>query len=88
VLMAPKHPYTQLLRESVPEADPTKRWSERISLTELEHEEYLRQGCRFAGRCPHVFDKCMSQEPTDVYVDNVLVKCHRYPGDATPSAGV
>jgi peptide/nickel transport system ATP-binding protein len=78
VLMNPKHSYTKLLRESVPEADPTKRWSERISLSELEHEEYLRQGCKFAGRCPGAMDICKSEEPKDVYVGNVLVKCHRY----------
>ena len=88
VLMDPKHPYTKLLRESVPEADPTKRWSERISLTELEHEEYLRQGCKFAGRCPYAIDICMSTEPKDVYVGNVFVKCHLYTGDATPLSGV
>jgi peptide/nickel transport system ATP-binding protein len=86
VLMTPKHSYTKLLRESVPEADPTKRWSERISLTELEHEEYLRKGCKFAGRCPGAMDICMSTEPKDVYVGNVVVKCHEYAGDATPSS--
>jgi peptide/nickel transport system ATP-binding protein len=80
VLMNPKHSYTKLLRESVPEADPTKRWSERISLSELEHEEYLRQGCKFAGRCPGAMDICKSEEPKDVYVGNVLVKCHKYTG--------
>jgi peptide/nickel transport system ATP-binding protein len=84
VLMNPKHSYTKLLRESVPEADPAKRWSERISLTELEHEEYLRQGCRFAGRCPDATDICMSEEPKDVYVGDVFVKCHKYTGDTTP----
>jgi peptide/nickel transport system ATP-binding protein len=78
VLMNPKHSYTKLLRESVPEADPTKRWSERISLSELEHEEYLRQGCKFAGRCPNATDICTSEKPKDVYVGNVFVKCHRY----------
>ena len=81
VLMNPKHSYTKLLRESVPEADPAKRWSERISLTELEHEEYLRKGCKFAGRCPGVMDVCRSEEPKDVYVGNVFVKCHKYTGD-------
>ena len=81
VLMAPKHSYTKLLRESVPEADPTKRWSERISLSELEHEEYLRAGCKFAGRCPGATDICKSEEPKDVYVGNVFVKCHRYTGE-------
>ena len=84
VLMNPKHSYTKLLRESVPEADPTKRWSERISLSELEHEEYLRQGCKFAGRCPGAMDICKSEEPKDVYVGNVFVKCHRYANPTQP----
>ena len=82
VLMNPKHSYTKLLRQSVPEADPTKRWSERISLTELEHEEYLRTGCKFAGRCPGAMDLCHSEEPKDVYIGNVFVKCHKYARDA------
>jgi len=79
VLMDPKHPYTQLLRASIPEADPKKRWSERINLSELEHEEYLRVGCKFAGRCPHVMDKCTTEVPPDIQVSNALVKCHLYP---------
>jgi peptide/nickel transport system ATP-binding protein len=80
VLMEPKHPYTKLLRESVPEADPTKRWSERVSLSELEHEEYLRVGCKFAGRCPDATEICKNVVPADTYVDDVLVKCHKCAG--------
>jgi peptide/nickel transport system ATP-binding protein len=78
VLMDPKHPYTQLLRESIPEADPNKRWSERINLSELESEEYLRQGCKFAGRCPHVMEHCKNQVPPDIQVGNAQVKCFLY----------
>jgi len=80
VLMDPKHSYTKLLRASVPEADPTRRWSERVSLSELEHEEYLRAGCKFAGRCPGVMEICRYEVPTDTWVEDVLVKCHRYTG--------
>ncbi len=80
VLMSPRHPYTQLLRESIPEADPKKRWSSAITLSELESEEYLRVGCKFAGRCPHVMEKCKSEMPADVLVDDTLVKCHLYKG--------
>ena len=78
VLMDPKHPYTQLLRESIPEADPNRRWRERINLSELEHEEYLRVGCKFAGRCPHVMDICKTQPPSDIQVGEALVKCFLY----------
>ena len=58
VLMDPKHPYTQLLRESIPEADPNSRWDTKVNLDQTEQEEYLRQGCKFAGRCPAVMDIC------------------------------
>jgi len=78
VLMAPKHPYTQLLRESIPEADPKKRWTGTINLTELEHEEYLRKGCKFAGRCPLVMEICKTEPPQNIIIDDVLVKCHKY----------
>jgi peptide/nickel transport system ATP-binding protein len=78
VLITPKHPYTKLLRESIPEADPQKRWNYAVTLSELEHEEYLRTGCKFAGRCPLVMDVCKQEMPVDIYVDDVLVKCHKY----------
>ena len=80
VLMDPKHSYTKLLRESIPEADPTKRWSGTVTLSELEHEEYLREGCKFAGRCPGAKEICRRKVPKDVYIDDVLIKCHKYTG--------
>lgn len=83
VLMHPKHPYTRLLRESIPEADPHKRWSTTISLSELEYEEYLRKGCKFAGRCPVVMEKCKGIVPADIDIDGVLVKCHLYTASST-----
>jgi len=84
VLMEPKHPYTKLLRESIPEADPNRRWSGTIKLSDIEHEEYLEQGCRFAGRCPLVMDQCTREAPADAYIEDVLVKCHLYDGREEP----
>jgi peptide/nickel transport system ATP-binding protein len=78
VLMAPKHPYTQLLRESIPEADPAKRWNGRVKLSDSEEEEYFREGCKFAGRCPHVMDICRQEMPLDIAIGDVLVKCYLY----------
>ena len=78
VLMNPKHPYTRLLRESIPEADPKRRWSGKVTLSDTEYEEYLRRGCRFAGRCPVVMDICKQQVPVEAHIDEVLVKCHKY----------
>ncbi|NJN53775.1 MAG: ABC transporter ATP-binding protein [Anaerolineae bacterium] len=78
VLMHPKHPYTQLLKESIPQADPSMRWQGKVNLNETEHEEYLKQGCRFAGRCPLVMDICKQEVPANILIDDVLVKCHKY----------
>lgn len=84
VLMEPRHPYTRLLRESIPEADPDRKWRGSISISEIEHEEYLREGCKFAGRCPEVMEKCKHQVPTAVYIDGVFVRCHLYCADEKP----
>jgi peptide/nickel transport system ATP-binding protein len=78
VLMHPRHPYTQLLRDSIPQADPRKRWSSSVSLSEQEHDEYLRRGCKFAGRCPMVMDRCKTQVPRDIDVEGALVRCHLF----------
>ncbi|MEW5868502.1 MAG: ABC transporter ATP-binding protein [Chloroflexota bacterium] len=78
VLMNPRHPYSRLLRDSIPQADPKLRWRDTVTLAELEQEEYLRQGCKFAGRCPDVMEICKGVVPEDIYVDEVLVKCHKY----------
>jgi peptide/nickel transport system ATP-binding protein len=82
VLLDPKHPYTRLLRESIPEADPQRRWSGAVTLADVEYEEYLKKGCRFAGRCSLATEPCRQQVPADADVDGVLVKCHRYGGIA------
>lgn len=78
VLMKPKHPYVELLRECIPETDLKKRWTTKIQLAESEQEEYLRTGCKFAGRCPHVMERCKREAPGDVLVDGTLVKCFLY----------
>jgi peptide/nickel transport system ATP-binding protein len=78
VLMNPRHPYSKLLRDSIPQADPAKRWTTTVTLSELEEEEYLRRGCKFAGRCPDVMEICKGVAPAEINIDNVLVKCHKY----------
>jgi len=82
VLIELKHPYVELLRESIPETNPRKRWTTKVELSESEQEEYLRVGCKFAGRCPKVTERCKREVPKDVSVNDVLVKCFLYsPGE-------
>jgi len=56
----PKHPYTQGLLKSIPKL--TEKGLHYIPGTPPD----LRnppEGCRFADRCPFVFDKCRREEP-------------------------
>jgi peptide/nickel transport system ATP-binding protein len=80
VLVRPVHPYTQLLKESVPEPAPKEResWAKHITLGTTEVKEYGRIGCKFAGRCPQVIDICRKADPPDVQVGQQTVKCYLY----------
>ena len=78
VLINPRLPYTHLLHDSIQQAVPKKRWKDTVNLMELEQEEYLRRGCKFAGRCPHVMDICRQVDPPDVQVEQRKVKCYLY----------
>jgi peptide/nickel transport system ATP-binding protein len=80
VLGRPAHPYTQLLKESVPEPAPKERasWAKHIDLGTTEVKEYGRVGCKFAGRCPKVMDICRQVDPPDVLVNRQTVKCYLY----------
>jgi peptide/nickel transport system ATP-binding protein len=78
VLGTPLHPYTQSLKEAIPQADPDKTWTQKSSLAVMESDEYTRTGCKFAGRCPHVMSVCRSKVPGDYQVDGRAVKCFLY----------
>ena len=77
VLENPKHPYTKLLIESIPQPDPQIPEKAAIQFLE-EKEEYLRKGCKFSGRCPEVMEICKQQVPEDTSLDGTVVKCHLY----------
>jgi peptide/nickel transport system ATP-binding protein len=78
VLGEPLHPYTQNLKQSIPEADPDKAWTEKVSLAALDNEEYAHVGCKFAGRCPAVMDICRHQVPPNFVHQGRMVKCFLY----------
>ncbi|HMN61559.1 MAG TPA: ABC transporter ATP-binding protein [Anaerolinea sp.] len=80
VLESPLHPYTQLLKESVPEPEPKDKgaWTKQITLGTTEVREYGQVGCKFAGRCPHVMDICKQANPPDVHIQQRMVKCYLY----------
>jgi peptide/nickel transport system ATP-binding protein len=80
VLDRPLHPYTQLLKESVPQPLPKadSPWAQHIELGTIEVKEYSRVGCKFAGRCPHVMEICHQSDPPNVQADGRIVRCYLY----------
>ena len=82
VLAAPAHPYTQLLRASVLEPGEAGRAGVAPSrLRETPQAAVPPQGsatpgCRFAGRCPYVFDRCRVEIPPMIpQQDGRAVRC-------------
>jgi peptide/nickel transport system ATP-binding protein len=78
VLGEPLHPYTQNLKQSIPQADPDKVWDKKVNLAELESDAYAHTGCKFAGRCPAVMDVCRQQVPPNLEYQGRMVKCFLY----------
>lgn len=62
VIQRPKHPYTQLLVESIPRPDPRERWGSEMASQETGRD-VSESGCRFAPRCPHAMEECWDNMP-------------------------
>ena len=65
VFFRPKHPYTEALVGSNPEPDPrTERTRGAVVIEgEIPSPVNVGAGCRFASRCPKVFDPCQTVTP-------------------------
>ncbi|CAN2255417.1 ABC transporter ATP-binding protein [Bacillus vallismortis] len=58
----PKHPYTKGLLESIPRIGKRQERLHSIQGNVPMAEDWP-SGCKFASRCPFVFDKCLKKEP-------------------------
>jgi len=73
VYEAPAHPYTRMLLEAVPVADPQvqrqrKAARRRLPVTELPSPTDLPGGCPFHTRCSEAMDVCRHEVPKKVPV--------------------
>ncbi len=72
VIRNPKHPYTQLLVDSIPKMHAVRDWERDeeadVPLRLLEATR-TSHGCKFADRCPAVMEKCWTQKPPLYQVD-------------------
>ena len=70
----PLHPYTTGLMRSIPVVGAR---AERLVQLDgaMPRLGAIPAGCAFNPRCPHAFDRCMSEVPPATHVDNQLVNC-------------
>jgi peptide/nickel transport system ATP-binding protein len=81
IFSSPKHPYTQALMAAIPR--PRKSKSEERRLQSISGAppdlRSLPSGCKFHPRCPFVFDKCRTEDPSFRSVGpGHDVACHLY----------
>jgi peptide/nickel transport system ATP-binding protein len=70
VIENPKHPYVQLLIDSIPVPDPHVKWGSDIKLpSEEELRKHVDSGCRFYPRCPYHMDRCLEKQPPPYLID-------------------
>ncbi len=73
----PLHPYTKLLLNAIPKADPRLRNEEKELLSgEIPSPVNPPSGCRFHTRCPYARDICSQQVPEGKTFGDRKVFCH------------
>jgi peptide/nickel transport system ATP-binding protein len=88
VIENPKHPYVQMLIDSVPVPDPNQKWDTTVTLpSEEELRSQVDTGCRFYPRCPYRMDRCLVKQPPLFQIDSGKhqAACYLY-DPASPSA--
>ncbi len=64
VIEEPRHPYVQLLVNSIPVPDPRVKWGDMMEIpSEEEQRKLSNKGCRFYSRCPKHMDRCLLARP-------------------------
>ena len=76
VFAAPRHPYTRLLRDAVPSADPRRRATAPRLAGELPSAAAPPPGCHFHPRCPRASDRCRTEPPGWTEAQGHGVACH------------
>lgn len=81
VFFEPLHPYTQSLIASNPRPDPVSERARETALLagEIPSPVDIKPGCRFAGRCPKVMERCRGETPQIKEVQKGrTVACHLF----------
>ena len=83
VILEPKHPYTQLLIESIPQPNPDNKWGDEPPSARFEDFDTMF-GCKFADRCPHVMEICNDEQPPAYRLEqHRQAQCYLYRDEAS-----
>ena len=75
VFEAPRHPYTRMLLDAIPDLEMTGR--ARIPVAgEVPSPINPPVGCPFHPRCPHAQERCSRERPEPRRVGATNVACH------------
>src|SRR5205085_5453994 len=72
---APRHPYTRMLLDAVPDLDRTGRARTAVA-GEVPDPLHPPPGCPFHPRCPHANERCRSEMPALAPAGAASVACH------------
>lgn len=73
----PKHPYSQQLMACLPSLSGRDKPLATIP-GRLPSLLEKFQSCRFAPRCPHVYERCRTEAPKLITDDETQLRCHLY----------
>jgi peptide/nickel transport system ATP-binding protein len=72
---APRHPYTRMLLDAVPDLDLTGRQRKPVE-GEVPNPINPPPGCAFHPRCPFANERCRTERPLPLAAGNAIVACH------------
>jgi peptide/nickel transport system ATP-binding protein len=75
LFLAPRHPYTRMLLDAVPDLDLTGRRRKPVE-GEIPNPIDPPSGCPFHPRCPYAFDRCRAERPALIASGPAFVACH------------
>ena len=71
----PKHPYTRMLLDTIPDLDMTGRQRTPVA-GEVPSPINPPSGCTFHPRCPFANDRCKAERPAPLAIEGGTVTCH------------
>ena len=71
----PKHPYTRMLLDTIPDLDMTGRQRSPVA-GEVPSPINPPSGCTFHPRCPFANDRCKVERPKALSIEGGTVACH------------